>query len=224
MIFSPNNLTMKNEPIITVTVLEDENSFRENISLLLNSARDIKCIKTYAGEKAFLNDFENIYPDVYWIDLHLLDGSGIHVIQHIKKYRPEARCLVCSFFDNEDKIFEALKNGADGYLIKSEENNKMLEAVRELYAGGAPMSRVIARKVFSFFTIPEVSPTHLEHLSAREYEILQQLSTGLIYKEIASNLFISIETVKKHIQHIYTKLHVNNRTEAVIKFLKQQTS
>lgn len=213
---------MKFDKVIKVTVLEDEKSFRENVELLLNSTKDILCIKTYGGEKAFLNDFVNIYPDVYWIDLHLLDGSGMNVIQHIKRHRPEARCLVCSFFDNEDKIFEALKSGADGYIIKSEENGKMLEAVRELYNGGAPMSRIIARKVFSFFTKPEAIPANLEHLSKREYEILQELSKGLGYKEIASNLFISTETVKKHIQNIYTKLHVNNRTEAVVKFLNNQ--
>ncbi len=213
---------MKIDNVIRVVVLEDEKTFRENVELLLNSTEDICCIKTYGGEKAFLDDFKNTYPDVYWIDLHLLDGSGINVIQYIKKYRPEARCLVCSFFANEDKIFEALKNGADGYIIKSEENNKMLEAIRELHNGGVPMSNVIARKVFSFFTKPEIKPSNLEHLSKREYEILQQLSKGLAYKEIAFNLFISTETVKKHIQNIYTKLHVNNRTEAVVKFLNQQ--
>ena len=210
---------MNDDKIISVSVLEDEKTFRENVELLLNSTEDIRCIKTYGGEKAFLSDFNNTNPDVYWIDLHLLDGSGIGAIQHIKKYRPESRCLVCSFFDNEDKIFEALKNGADGYIIKSEENSKMLDAVRELYNGGAPMSNVIARKVLSSFTRPEAKPIGLEQLSKREYEILQHLSTGLVYKEIASNLFISNETVKKHIQNIYTKLHVNNRTEAVVKFL-----
>jgi DNA-binding NarL/FixJ family response regulator len=213
---------MKNDKEIKVAILEDEISFRENAELLLNSTEDIICIKTYGGEKEFLNDFKNIFPDVYWLDLHLLDGSGINVIQHIKRHRPKARCLVCSFFDNEDEIFEALKSGADGYIMKSEENSKILEAVRELHLGGAPMSRIIARKVFSFFTKSEVVPANMEHLSKREYEILQELSKGFIYKEIASKLFISAETVKKHIQNIYIKLHVNNRTEAVVKFLNKQ--
>lgn len=141
---------MQENQTITVTILEDEKNFRESVALLLNSTDDIKCVKTYDGLSVFLKDFKNVSPDVFWLDLNLLDGSGIEALQQIKAHNPNALCLICSFFDNEDKIFEALKNGADGYLIKGEKSEKILDAIRELYNGGAPMSRVIAKKVLTF--------------------------------------------------------------------------
>ena len=213
---------MQNNPLITVTILEDEKNFRESVALLLNSTDDIKCVKTYDGLSVFLSDFKNIAPDIYWIDLNLLDGSGIDALQEIKAHNPNALCLICSFFDNEDKIFEALKNGADGYLIKGEKSEKILDAIRELHSGGAPMSRVIAKKVLTFFNSkPKTVVSSLEEkgLSKREIEILQELSKGLSYNEIAEATSVSLNTIKSHLHRIYTKLHVSNKTEAVIQYM-----
>lgn len=213
---------MQENQTITVTILEDEKNFRESVALLLNSTDDIKCVKTYDGLSVFLKDFKNVSPDVFWLDLNLLDGSGIEALQQIKAHNPNALCLICSFFDNEDKIFEALKNGADGYLIKGEKSEKILDAIRELYNGGAPMSRVIAKKVLTFFnTKPKSVEASLQEqgLSKREIEILQELSKGLSYNEIADIANVSLNTIKSHLHRIYTKLHVTSKTEAVIKFM-----
>lgn len=215
---------MQDNQFITVTILEDEKNFRESAALLLNSSDDIRCIKTYDGLSAFLKDFKNVSPDIFWLDLNLLDGSGIEALQQIKTQNPNTLCLICSFFDNEEKIFEALKNGADGYLIKGEKSERILESIRELYDGGAPMSRVIAKKVLSYFNSkPKSVVTSLQEqgLSKREIEILHELSKGLSYNEIAEATSVSLNTIKSHLHRIYTKLHVSSKTEAVIKFMNQ---
>jgi len=215
---------MQDNQFITVTILEDEKNFRESAALLLNSSDDIRCIKAYDGLSAFLKDFKNVSPDIFWLDLNLLDGSGIEALQQIKTQNPNALCLICSFFDNEEKIFEALKNGADGYLIKGEKSERILESIRELYDGGAPMSRVIAKKVLSYFNSkPKSVVTSLQEqgLSKREIEILHELSKGLSYNEIAEATSVSLNTIKSHLHRIYTKLHVSSKTEAVIKFMNQ---
>lgn len=202
---------------ISVVLLEDEKNYRETIQLLLNFSDSFTCIHAYDTVKRFYRNFESIDPDIFWIDLSLPDGSGIDVIRHIKKNRPHALCIVCSFFDSEDIIFNALKNGADGYLLKGEHNKKYLEALQELYNGGAPMSATIAKKVvlsFKDYTATQDS----YNLTEREKEILDHLSKGFQYKEISATLSVSTETIKKHIKNIYSKLHVNNRTEAIIKY------
>src|SRR5690606_28147491 len=132
---------MQDNQTITVTILEDEKNFRESAALLLNSSDDIRCIKTYDGLSVFLKDFKNVSPDIFWLDLNLLDGSGIEALQQIKAYNPNALCLICSFFDNADKILEALNNGADGHLTKGERSEKILDSIRERHQERAPMSR-----------------------------------------------------------------------------------
>lgn len=202
---------------ISVVILEDEKNYRDTIQLLLNFSDSFCCLETYDTVKKFYRDFDKIDPDIFWIDLNLPDGSGIDLIRHIKKNRPDALCMVCSFFDSDDIIFKALKNGADGYLLKGESNKKYLDALRELYHGGAPMSATIAKKVIlSFKNYKSTQESY--HLTSREKEILDHLSKGAQYKEIGAALCVSTETVKKHIKNIYAKLHVNNRTEAVIKY------
>ncbi|MGG5577405.1 response regulator [Myroides sp. C15-4] len=205
------------EKKISIVVLEDEKHYRETIQLLLDYSDCFTCLKAYETIKKFYREFENIEPDIFWIDLNLPDGSGIDVIEYIKKKRPEALCIVCSFFDCEDIIFKALKNGADGYLLKGEPNKKYLQALTELYQGGAPMSATIAKKVILSFKEDKASQENYA-LTEREKEILKHLSLGAQYKEIGATLYVSTETVKKHIKNIYTKLHVNNKTEAVTKY------
>ncbi|MGG5507461.1 MULTISPECIES: LuxR C-terminal-related transcriptional regulator [unclassified Myroides] len=201
----------------TVVILEDDKNYRESIRLLLDYSDSFTCLQTFETVKQFYRAFDSIDPDVFWIDLHLQDGSGIDVIRFIKKNRPSALCMVCSFFDCEDIIFKALKNGADGYLLKGEHNKKYLEALQDIYDGGAPMSAAIAKKVvLSFKDYKAIQESY--NLTEREKEILDYLSKGAQYKEIGALLCVSTETIKKHIKNIYGKLHVNNRTEAVIKY------
>lgn len=205
---------------ITIAVLEDEKNFRETIVDLLNTSDDFRCINSFKNVSEFYRHFPTTLPDIFWIDLHLPDGSGIDVISHIKKERPDALCMVCSFFDNDDAVFSALREGADAYLLKSENVQTIVLALKELYEGGSPMSPTIARRVLASFKAPP-SEECSQLLTSREQEILRTLARGLIYKEIADSLLISQETVKKHIRNIYIKLQVNNKTEAINKYFNK---
>lgn len=202
---------------ITTVILEDDNIYAENIELLVNSTEDITCIKIFSNTLDFIKEFKNYTPDIYWIDINLVDGSGSDMIFNIKQHNPLALCLVCSFCDDDDTVFKAISNGADGYLLKGESNEKILNSIRELYNGGAPMSSIIAQKILTVFRSQIASDSN--NLTPRENQILEELSKGLKYKEIAVNFNISYETVKKHIQNIYQKLEVTNKTEAIIKHL-----
>lgn len=206
--------------LITIVVLEDEKNFRDSIVELINSTENMKCIATFDNVTSFYTNFKDVHPDVFWVDLHLPDGSGIDVIKHIKKEREDALCLVCSFFDSDEKVFTALKVGADGYLLKGENIETILKSITELMNGGAPMSPSIARKVLTTFKPICIAGEEFD-LTAREKEILGFLSKGLLYKNIAINLYISPETVKKHIRNIYTKLQVTNKIEAINKYFEK---
>jgi DNA-binding NarL/FixJ family response regulator len=171
-------------------------------------------------------------PAVVLMDINLGNGeSGIDCIRALKPKYPDILFLICTIYEEDEAIFEALHAGASGYILKKTSPEKLLEAVGELYDGGAPMSSQIARKVVNVFqhmakeksteTSANGPAKPIQILSKRENEILQWLSRGLLYKEIAFNLFISQETVRKHVYHIYEKLHVNNRVEAVNKFFRR---
>jgi DNA-binding NarL/FixJ family response regulator len=157
------------------------------------------------------------------MDINLGSGeTGIDCVRELKPIMPSTNFMMCTVYEEDEKIFEALNAGASGYILKKTAPGKLLEAIRELYQGGAPMSSQIARKVVAVFqkhtTAPGTSENDLATLSNREKEILELLSRGLMYKEIAAALFISQETVRKHVYHVYEKLHVGNRVEAVNKF------
>ena len=164
-------------------------------------------------------------PNVVLMDINLGDGeSGIDCVRQLKPLYPEILFMMCTIYEEDEKIFEALTAGANGYILKKTAPGKLLDALRELYEGGAPMSSQIARKVVNAFQVRATDPTasnagkSINILSNRENEILELLAKGMLYKEIAARLFISQETVRKHVYHIYEKLHVNNRVEAINKF------
>ncbi|WP_431214398.1 LuxR C-terminal-related transcriptional regulator [Puia sp. P3] len=167
-------------------------------------------------------------PNVVLMDINLGDGeNGIDCVRQLKPLYPEILFMMCTIYEEDEKIFEALKAGANGYILKKTAPGKLLDSLRELYEGGAPMSSQIARKVVNAFQIgaatADTSATSapakaISILSNRENEILELLAQGMLYKEIAGKLFISQETVRKHVYHIYEKLHVNNRVEAINKF------
>ena len=164
-----------------------------------------------------------INPDVVLMDINLGgDETGIDCVRELKPVMPSTNFMMCTVYEEDEKIFEALNAGASGYILKKTAPGKLLEAIRELYQGGAPMSSQIARKVVAAFQKNTATPGTSDHdlatLSNREKEILELLSRGLMYKEIAGALFISQETVRKHVYHVYEKLHVTNRVEAVNKF------
>ena len=206
---------------VSIVVIEDDPVFRQNVAYLINGTPDMRCVHTYDSVTAFLAHEPADHNDLYWIDINLPGGSGIELVRHLRSQNPGVRCLICSLHDDDQHVFEAMRAGASGYLLKNASVDQMLSAIHEMMDGGAPMSPYIARKLMDSFKEPlKTAQTDRFHgLSERELEVLQHIAKGLLYKEVADALHISIETVKKHLRSIYTKMQVQNRTEAVVKFL-----
>jgi DNA-binding NarL/FixJ family response regulator len=187
--------------------------------MMIKATEGLTCLSThFDGESAIANIPSNP-PDILLIDLGLPKMSGIEVIQQLKSDIPGLQFLVLTIRENDEDVFNALKAGASGYMLKTDSPSNIIEAIRELYDGGAPMTTQIARKVVNFFGSGHKKEGPYDHLlTTREKEILHLLSGGKFYKEIASELHISIETVKSHCHNIYEKLHVSTRTEALNKY------
>jgi len=206
------------EPI-RIIIVEDDTAVREGLRQLINGSEGFSCITACGSAEQALIAIANEEPDVVLMDINLPGMNGIDCVVCIKNSWPGIQVMMLTVFDNSDEIFKSLSAGATGYLLKKTPPAKLLESITELVNGGSPMSGEIARKVVQTFakpvshTIPDVS------LTPREEEILSYLSRGFLYKEIASELSISIETVRTHIRKIYQKLQVRTRTEAVIKSL-----
>lgn len=207
---------------ISVCIVDDINELRQALEEIVSSADGYKCIGTMSNAAEALTKIPILKPDVVLMDINLGVGeSGIDCVRELKPIIPATNFMMCTVYEDDEKIFEALSAGASGYILKKTEPPKLLEAIKELHEGGAPMSSQIARKVVFAFRNKPVSTTSasiIEQLSHREKQILEELSRGLMYKEIANVLFISPETVRKHVYHIYEKLHVTNRVEAVNKY------
>jgi DNA-binding NarL/FixJ family response regulator len=201
---------------IHLAVVEDVLEIREGLKFLLNQGKDFTCPFVYpSAEDALVGLLQNP-PDIVVMDISLPGMSGIECMRQVKAIRPEMQFLMFTVYEDSEQIFQALSAGANGYLLKNAAPEKIVEAIRELQEGGAPMSSAIARKVVGSFRPAEVVPDN-SGLSAREREVLEYLAKGLLYKEIGDKLGISTGTVRQHIHHIYRKLHVQNRTEALNK-------
>lgn len=204
----------------SVAIVEDNNDIRFALEQIIETSDDYtlagSCIN---GEEALIK-LPILNPKVVLMDIGLGGISGIEVVRELKATHPEILFMMCTIYDEDEKIFEALSAGASGYILKKTSPSKLLEGIKELIEGGAPMSSQIARKVVAAFQSKPAAAvgTSLDVLSKRENEILEMLSTGLLYKEISDKLTISSETVRKHVYHIYEKLHVGNRIEAVNKY------
>jgi DNA-binding NarL/FixJ family response regulator len=205
---------------ISVCVVDDNKELRNALEEIITMSQGYKCIGTMGTAEDAVNQIPLLRPDVVLMDINLgTPESGIDVVRVLKPRIPDTNFMMCTVYEENEKIFEALSAGASGYILKKTDPARMLEAIRELYSGGAPMSGLIARKVVAAFQSHNRNEVEdLDMLSVREKEILEFLSRGLMYKEIASQLFLSPETVRKHVYHIYEKLHVNNRVAAVNKF------
>ncbi len=203
--------------MITVSIIEDDKSYREGLELLLNNSDDFTLLHSYSSATSALNHIKKNPPQIAIVDIKLPDKNGDELIADIKNVAPTVQCMVCSFYHDDVYIFNALRNGACGYILKDSMPEEILASLKELYEGGAPMSPYIARKVINTFQ-PKEKKNELEKLTDREFEILELISTGLIVKEVSAKLFLSPHTVTRHLKNIYNKLHVNNRIEAVNKF------
>jgi DNA-binding NarL/FixJ family response regulator len=208
-----------------VVVIEDLMDYRNGIVAMLEWTEGFECVGAYDSAESAMEHLEAIQPDVCLCDIGLPGINGIELVKWIREHIPTALCLMCTAYDADEKVFEALQAGALGYILKSIQPGKIIDAIQELVKGGSPMSSEIARKVLLNMqpkpnTINDKeTPDFI--LTQKEKEILEFLAKGMLYKEIANDLHISIETVKRHCYNIYSKMHVNNRTEAVIKYYKE---
>lgn len=210
--------------MITVSIVEDDAKLRETLARYLKAHPGLNCVSAYPNAEAALADLPRVRPAVVLLDINLPGMSGIECIPHLKRLLPTVRIIMLTVFEEGDQIFKALSAGAFGYLVKSTRPAKIIEAIREVHAGGSPMSGNIARKVVQSFQAQAAAAAatraETDTLSAREVEVLQALSKGHTYKQIAANLGISLGTVRTYIQRIYEKLHVHSHTEAVMKLAR----
>jgi DNA-binding NarL/FixJ family response regulator len=207
--------------IIRVSVLDDDEDFRELLSSLLNKSQGFKCVSTYQNINEALKNIENDLPDILLLDIGIPGKSGIEILKEIKIAFPTIKVMMLTVYSDSEKIFQSLRGGAAGYLLKKSPANKLLEAIREAYNGGAPFSGEVARKVLEYFQTGS-DPAVTSVLSDREKEVLEALVDGHSTKAIADKLFVSSHTVRFHLHNIYVKLHVNSRSEAIAKALKSK--
>lgn len=207
---------------ITVSIVEDVRGARENLVTLLNGEPGLRCLNAYPSGEEALRGIPIDKPDVALIDIKLTGMSGIECVARLKKLLPELRMLMLTTYEEHDLIFNSLRAGASGYILKQMPHSELVAAIEQVHAGGAPMSMQIARKVVNYFNHLKPPPGDVETLTQREHEILALLSQGNYYKEIGSRLGISINTVRAHLKHIYEKLHVQSRKDATLKFLEHQ--
>ncbi len=209
--------------MIKVVVVEDDNEIREGLRILIDGTDGYSCVDTYSECTSMLKNIENNNPDILLMDIGLPGMNGIEGIKKVKVILPEITILVLTVYEENELIFDALCAGASGYLIKKTPPSKLLEAIKEAYNGGSPMSSHIARKVIESFQKKNnnIDKKNEYALTRREKEILSGLVEGNNFKAIADSLFISVETVRFHFRNIYKKLHVHSQSEAVVKAIKE---
>ena len=208
-----------NQATITVALVEDAAGTRANLVALLGRTPGIECVGAFATGEEAVERMPPLLPAVVLMDINLPGMSGIQCLALLKKKLPKTQFMMLTSYEDSELIFESLRMGASGYLMKNQDPDEIGQAVRQIHAGGSPMSMSIARKVVNHFQqIREVSP-EIEQLTEREMEVLSLLARGFMYKEIADRLGISPHTVRGHLHVVYEKLHVQTGTEAVLKYL-----
>jgi len=205
---------------ITVSIVEDNEKLRGTLARVLNRADGFRCVSQYPSAEDALKDLPETKPDVVLMDINLPGINGVECVRQLKKILPQMQVMMLTVYEDTENIYDALTAGASGYLLKRTSGPELLDAIREVHRGGSPMTAHIARKVVQSFQ-RNAPAQAAENLSEREQQVLDLLSRGLMYKEIADKLQISYETVHTYIRRIYEKLQVRTRTEAVAKFLRQ---
>lgn len=210
---------------ITLAIVEDLDEVREGLKNFLALSQEFFVLDTFKTAEQALEAIPGLRPDIVIMDISLPGMNGIDCIRHLRPNCGHTQFMMFTVYENDEKVFEALKAGASGYLLKNTGLVHILESLKELHMGGSPMSANIARKLVDTFRLPQQESVDslpaMGALSARENEILNFLARGLLYKEIADQLHISSSTVRQHIHRIYEKLHVQNRTEAINKAYKK---
>ena len=206
---------------ISVSIVEDNDQLRATLARVLNRAEGFRCLSQYANAEDALKDLPQVRPDVVLMDINLPGMNGVQCVRQLKALLPEIQVMMLTVYEDTENIFNALAAGAGGYMLKRTSSKELLEAIQDVQRGGSPMTMHIARKVVQSFQHTAATAQSTENLSEREQQVLDCLSRGLMYKEIAEKLGISYETVHTYIRRIYEKLQVRTRTEAVAKFLRR---
>jgi DNA-binding NarL/FixJ family response regulator len=206
---------------ITVSIVEDNDQLRTTLARVLNRADGFSCVSQYPNAEDAVKNLPEVKPDVVLMDINLPGMNGVECVKQLKKLLPAVQIIMLTVYEDTENIFSALTAGANGYMLKRTTTKELLEAITEVHRGGSPMTMHIARKVVQSLQHTAATAQPTENLSEREQQVLDLLSQGLMYKEIAEKLGISYETVHTYIRRIYEKLQVRTRTEAVAKFLRR---
>jgi DNA-binding NarL/FixJ family response regulator len=205
--------------MITVAIVEDDAGVRRSLEWLLKSSPEFSCVAACGSAEEAWRTFPKAAPEIVLMDINLPNHSGIECTARLKEMLPAVQIVMITVYDESEKVFNALRAGASGYILKRSTPERILQAIREVHAGGVPMSSEIARKVLGAFRQPAATSTEEHNLSRREQEVLELLAEGCSNKVIAQKLSLSIETVTWHLRHIYAKLHVRSRTQAALRFV-----
>lgn len=206
---------------ITVALVEDDERIRESLSLLISRAPGFAVVGVYEDAETALAKIPLCHPRVVLMDINLPGMSGIECVRALRALLPTVRIVMLTVYDEADFLFNSLKAGASGYLLKRAPSSRILEAITEAQLGGMPMTRQMAGKVAQYFHEFATATSEVQQLTPRERDTLAQLAEGYRYKEIADHLGIRLDTVREYVRGIYDKLHVSSRTEAVVKYLRR---
>jgi DNA-binding NarL/FixJ family response regulator len=205
------------EKKISVAIVEDDKFYNNALKKIINFDEQLICAGQFYNGSDALSGLPGISPDIVLMDINLPEKNGTELVKELKPVLTETQFIMCTSFEDDSHVYDSLKAGASGYIVKGDSLEEIINAIKDCHRGGAPMSFSIARQVLGFFHEKNDEDIGLEELSKTENQVLKMLAEGLLYKEIADKKFISMETVKKHVGNIYRKLQVNNKIEAINK-------
>ena len=205
---------------IKVAIVDDDEGIRTSLAALIRRASALKLAGDYPDAETALKEIPRHPPDVVLMDINLPGIKGVECVRQLKSTLPKVQFLMLTVYEDSDSLFNSLKAGASGYLLKRTASARLLEAIRDVHGGGSPMTPQLARRVVQFFSKPAEGELSVSRLTPGEREFLGQLANGYAYKEIADRMKISIDTVRSYVRTVYEKLHVHSRTEAVVKYLR----
>jgi len=207
---------------ISVSIVEDDKGLRDALVKLIGQSSGFQCSSQHPSAENALKEIGAINPEVVLMDINLPGMNGVECVRRLKIMLPRTQIIMLTVYNKIEHIFDALSAGATGYLLKQTRPDELLDAIRDVHGGGSPINSSIARKIVQSFQKTAASGSETANLSPRESEVLNLLAKGYLYKEISERLDLSFSTVRTHVRHIYEKLHVRSRTEAVTKHLEQQ--
>ena len=205
---------------IKVAIVDDDEGIRASLSALIQRAPGFKLAGEFLNGEMALKEIPKLMPDVVLMDINLPGMKGYECVRQLKSAHATIQVLMLTVYEDSDSLFNSLRAGASGYLLKRTASARLLEAIRDVFEGGSPMTPQLARRVVQFFSRPASESAPLARLTPAEREFLDQLANGYAYKEIADRMNISIDTVRSYVRTVYEKLHVHSRTEAVVKYLR----